>query len=71
MSKKLFNKNIAKKCAYCLNASPIGNDGEMVCKKHGIINSDDVCRSYRYDPLKREPARKIISDNYSPEDFDL
>ncbi len=71
MSKKLFDKNLQKKCEYCLNAQPIGNDGEMVCKKKGIVNSDDFCRGYKYDPLKREPKRQLISDNYSPDDFKL
>lgn len=71
MTKKMFDKNLPKKCEYCLNAEPIGNDGEMVCKKRGIVESNDYCRSYKYDPLKRTPQRPIESDQYSPEDFKL
>jgi len=71
MSKKMFDKTLPKKCEYCLLSSPLGDNGEMICEKRGIVNSDDYCRSYKYDPLKREPMRKKISDNYSPEDFIL
>ena len=71
MTKKLFDKTLPKKCEYCLLAQPIGNDGEMVCKKRGIVDASDYCRSYKYDPLKRVPSRPIISDQYSPEDFKL
>ncbi len=69
--KKMFNKDIQKKCEYCIHASPLGKNSEMVCLKRGIVNSDDLCRKYKYDPLKREPKKQLISDNYSPEDFVL
>lgn len=69
--KKMFSNEIPKKCEYCINASPIGRDKEMVCLKRGIVNADDLCRKYKYDPLKREPKKQLISDNYSPEDFKL
>lgn len=71
MTKKFFDKTLPRRCEYCLNANPIGNDGEMVCHKHGITRADDCCHSYKYDPLKREPMRKKLADNYSPEDFAL
>ena len=71
MSKKLFNKNLPKRCEYCLNSFPLSSDSELICRKRGIVNIDDCCRSYKYDPLKREPKRQTISDNYSPEDFVL
>jgi len=71
MSKKMYNKNLPKKCEYCLRATPLGNGKEMICEKRGIVNTNDFCRSYKYDPLKREPLRQKISDNYSPEDFIL
>lgn len=67
--KKMFNKDLPKKCEYCLNATPLGSNNEMVCKIRGIVNSDDLCRRYKYDPLKREPKKQIISSDYSPEDF--
>lgn len=69
--KKMFNKDLPKKCEYCLNATPLGSDGEMICKKRGIVYSGDLCRKYKYDPLKRTPKNTKLADNYSPEDFSL
>ena len=69
--KKMFDKTLPKKCEYCVFASPIGDDRDMVCKKRGIVLRDDLCRKYKYDPLKREPKKQLISNNYSPEDFML
>lgn len=71
MNKKLFDKTLPKKCEYCAHSFPLGDEGEMVCRKKGMVNIDDYCRKYKYDPLKREPRRQLISDNYSPEDFAL
>ncbi len=71
MKMRMFDKTVIKKCEYCLSATPIGNDGEMICLKRGIVNSDDLCRKYKYDPLKREPKKQKIADNYSAEDFKL
>lgn len=71
MSKNLFDKNLPKKCEYCRHSYPLGDDGDMVCEKRGMVRFDDFCRKYKYDPLKREPRRQKISDNYSAEDFVL
>ncbi|MBQ6847525.1 MAG: hypothetical protein IJO62_01240 [Clostridia bacterium] len=67
--KKMFDKTLQKKCKYCLFGTPIGYDGEIICKKRGIVHNDDLCRKYKYDPLKRIPRTPKISVNYSPEDF--
>lgn len=69
--KKMFDKTIIKKCGHCLFGTNLGDDGEIICKKRGIVNKNDLCRKYKYDPLKREPQKQIISDNYSPEDFKI
>lgn len=69
--KKMFDKTIIKKCGHCLFGTDLGDDGEIICKKRGIVNKNDLCRKYKYDPLKREPQKQIISDNYSPEDFKI
>ena len=35
---------------------------DVICEKHGIVHKDHVCRSFRYDLLKREPKEKPISE---------
>lgn len=69
--KKMFNKDIVKKCAHCQNSLPLSNSDEMACKIRGIVNSDDLCRKYKYDPLKRVPNAQKIADDYSTDDFEL
>ena len=69
MSEKAFNKNLTPRCEYCAHGRTLPGITEIICKKKGITYSDDSCRRYKYDPLKRNPKKTEISDNYSPEDF--
>ncbi len=71
MSDKIFNKRIEPKCEYCVYGIPLDYDNEILCRKRGITENDDYCRRFKYDPLKREPRKEKISDNYNPEDFIL
>ena len=71
MSKNGFNKNLQKSCAYCVHGAVIEFSNQTVCKKHGVTDKRDYCRSYKYDPLKRIPQNVKLSDNYNPEDFKL
>lgn len=29
----------------------------MICQKYGVVPASHHCRKFRYDPLKRVPAR--------------
>ena len=69
--KKMFNEDIIKKCAHCQNSLSLSNSGEMACKIRGIVNSDDLCRKYKYDPLKRVPKAIKLANNYAPDNFNL
>jgi hypothetical protein len=46
-------------------------DDQIICKKHGVTDKTDNCRSYKYDPLKRVPVKIKLADNYTEEDFKL
>ncbi len=54
---------IERKCAFCEFATVIALSTEehpdMICEKHGIVPRDHVCRSFRYDLLKREPKKTV------------
>ena len=69
MSKKVFNKKLQHRCEYCVHGTLSEFANEVLCKKKGITSIQDSCRHYKYDPLKREPAKAKIADNYKPEDF--
>lgn len=71
MSKSFFDKTIPPNCQYCIHGSKSEYSQEILCKKHGVTALRDSCRQYKYDPLKREPAKIKIADNYKPEDFSL
>lgn len=52
---------IERACAFCEFATAItlstGEEPDMICEKHGLVPRDHVCRSFRYDLLKREPKK--------------
>ena len=71
MANKVFDKKLTHHCEYCVHGKPSAFSNEVLCKKRGITDRYDSCRHYKYDPLKREPAKPEIADNYSAEDFSL
>lgn len=68
----LFRKKIEKSCEYC-SFGVQTKGGQIVCSKKGIVDGDNPCRKFRYDPLKRVPVRKKPVDfsKYDEEDFSL
>ena len=50
----LFRKKIEPACAYCKLSSP-GEDDTVICSKKGVMQPWQHCRSFSYDPLKRQP----------------
>lgn len=68
----LFRKNIDPRCAYCKRGQQI-NDREVACVKRGIVPVEHQCGSFRYDPLKRVPARpaSLNTEKLNETDFSL
>ena len=67
----LFSKDIHKLCVYCKHAARI-DDNTLICRKKGIVNRWDHCRSFRYDPLKRVPARpRPLPEEDGQKDYSL
>lgn len=71
MAKSPFNKKLEKHCEYCTYGSKLDFDDQIICKKRGVTDKTDSCRSYKYDPLKRIPTKVKIADGYTEEDFKL
>lgn len=71
MSNKVFSKQLPRHCEYCVHGMASEFSDEILCLKKGITHSTDSCRKYKYDPLKRQPKRQTVGDNYSPEDFSI
>lgn len=71
MPKKVFDKKLEPRCEYCVFGKSSEFTSEVMCPKRGMVDAKDSCRSYRYDPLKREPQRIKIAKDYKPEDFSV
>ena len=71
MSKIGFNKDLKKSCEYCRYGTVLEFTNETICKKRGITDGRDYCRSYKYDPLKRTPKQVRIVKDFTEEDFKL
>ncbi len=61
---------ITKQCSLCEVGKLSPNGKNVLCIKRGIMKLDSVCRSFKYDPLKREPN---LPDKrqYDKSDFEL
>ncbi len=68
----LFRKKMEPRCAYCAKGRTIDED-KVACLKRGIMEPEDHCPSFTYDPLRRVPPRpiKLATDKLKKEDFDL
>jgi len=64
-------KDYPKKCANCAFGSIVEGDKDVLCVRNGVMQPDDCCSKYLYDPLKRKPRHQTIDMDYQPEDFAL
>ncbi len=66
----LFRKDIEPCCAYCRSGTRL-SDTEIICYKRGVVSSAGQCKSFKYDPLRREPPcpAPIDGSKYREEDF--
>jgi len=67
----IFGKNVEQACVYCVFAKDINDENFMLCKKKGVVESSYKCRKFVYDPLKREPPKRIVMPTYNEEEFKL
>ena len=68
----LFRKKMPRSCMYCAHAAKFSAD-QMLCTKHGVVSTSYQCRKFRYDTIKRIPARPKALDlkKYDEDDFSL
>ena len=71
MAKKILGENVPPKCEYCVFSAPAQDGALLRCQKKGDVKSDDTCKKFSYDPLKRTPLRPKPLQTFSAEDFEL
>ena len=68
--KKLFQKKIDPRCAYCARGVRLEEE-RILCAKKGIVTPAGSCRGFQYDPLKRTPPKPISLDTSGLEEKDF
>jgi hypothetical protein len=68
----LFRKKIERSCSYCIHGTAL-EDGQVLCIKKGLMQKEDSCRKFRYDPCKRVPGKQKALDfsRFEEKDFSL
>ena len=68
--KSLFSKREAR-CETCARCAFSADSDRLLCGKKGLVARDGHCHAYRYDPLKRIPAKAPDLPKLQKEDFSL
>lgn len=66
---KVKAKPIEPMCEYCERAHT--ESGTLICSKKGEVSSDDSCKKFKYDPLKRVPRKPKLNTDFSAKDFEI
>ena len=67
------NPDVSKICATCKFGKPLSSSDEVLCEKHGLVDSKHTCKKYDYNRLmKRPPKKREIRKSYFEEnDFSI
>ena len=68
----LFRKKFQRSCSYCTYGTELA-DNTILCSKKGIVDPDEGCRKFLYDPTRRIPCKQKAPDfsKYDDSDFSL
>lgn len=66
----MFRKNIEPNCEYCKNGTVL-SDGNILCRKYGLIQPQVDCKKFLYSSLKRIPRRPATLPEYDSSDFSI
>ena len=69
MFTQLFSDNVRKTCEICEYIRD-GVNGKKICSRTREPVPEEVCRHYRYDPIKRIPKAPPKLPEFKAEDFD-
>ena len=43
---------------------------KLLCSKYGVVSVNYACKAFKYNPVKRTPAKRQMME-YFEEDFDI
>ncbi len=64
------HSEITPSCALCEIGRLSPDGSKVLCTNCGVMDKTDVCRKFRYDPLKREPTLPK-KQKFEQSEFDL
>lgn len=67
----LFGANIPPKCEYCGNGRKSQDGFCILCCHKGVLEPEDHCGRFLYDPFLRIPRREPVLPHFDPEEFRL
>ncbi len=69
---KGFDISDYRMCLYCTHSNELSDANIVICKKHGLKNYDDSCKSFELDLLSITPKKlRNIKTSFTEEDFKL
>ncbi|MBQ8029211.1 MAG: hypothetical protein IJ262_07370 [Clostridia bacterium] len=71
LQKLIDEKKYDPKCEYCRFGRVPDDRKSVLCSYKGIMQLDDSCRKFKYDPLKRIPTKIKIDTDFSENEFKL
>lgn len=66
----MFRKNIEPRCDYC-KLGTVLSDGNVICKKFGLVEPVVDCKKFEYSSLKRVPRRRPTLPEFDQSDFSI
>lgn len=66
----MFRRNIEANCEYCEKGTLL-SDGNILCKKYGLIQPRPDCKKFEYCSLKRIPRRRPSLPEFDSTDFSI
>ena len=60
MKKK--SQELEKLCKFYERASSLNDPDRMLYHKKGVVSAGYSCRSFLYDPLKRDPGKRPVAE---------
>lgn len=69
--KRLFNENISPSCSYCVHGNNFIKQETVLCVKFGVVDAQNSCKKFKYDPLKRIPKTRKKTLEFNKNDFSI
>ncbi len=54
-----FDRTIAPSCSYCRFGKRTKDNRRILCEKQGLMEEDQSCKQFFYEPLKRIPTKQL------------